>query len=186
MFLQLISPTRRSNYLPQLAEFLKTDNDLNWRFRQELAEQLQLVVTLFRPVDAAKYIGSTAQVLLCDKVAAVRDTTLKLVCELVKYISKEPNQQSSRLLITLADYFAHSKKWKLRQTFCLLCSELLVSKAVSPEQFTNDVMPHLLDLSWDPVANVRLVVARTISKHIVTNRKYLVKFCISFKTLIDE
>jgi serine/threonine-protein phosphatase 4 regulatory subunit 1 len=67
--------------------------------------------------------------------------------------------------------FAHSKKWKRRQTFALLCYKLLSSKALPPEQFASEIMPHLLDLSWDPVANVRLVVAKTIAQHIIPNGK---------------
>lgn len=86
--------------------------------------------------------------------------------QIVKHISPE-RRLTSHVLVKLAEGFAHSKKWKRRQTFALLCSELLIAQAVSHEQLGSDVMPHLLDLSWDPVANVRLVVARTIAKHII-------------------
>lgn len=92
------------------------------------------------------------------------------VTELIRHISADQTL-TSRLLINLAEKFAHSKRWKWRQSFALLCSKLLIAEALSPEQFSSEVMPHLLDLSWDPVANVRLVVARTISQHIVTNGK---------------
>lgn len=88
--------------------------------------------------------------------------------EIVSYTSSEPNLTSS-LLVKLAETFAHSKKWKRRQTFCLLCIELLKEEALEPEQFMSEVMPHLLDLSWDPVANIRLVVARCISNYILKN-----------------
>jgi len=170
-FLRLISPSKRNIYLPRLAEFLQTDNEANWRFRQELAEQLLLAVPLFRPGDATKHISTLAQELLCDKVAAVREVALLLVTELVRHVSSDPTL-TSRLLVKLAEKFAHSKRWKLRQSFALLCSELLTSRALLPEQFACEVMPHLLDLSWDPVPNVRLVVARTISQHIATNEYF--------------
>lgn len=78
-FLRLISPVKRNVYLPRLAEFLQTDNESNWRFRQELAKQLLLAVTLFKPSDTAKHIGVIARDLLCDKVAAVRQVALSLV-----------------------------------------------------------------------------------------------------------
>lgn len=71
--------------------------------------------------------------------------------------------------------FAHSKKWKKRQTFALLCNKLLASNALPPEQFAPEIMPHLLDLSWDPVANVRLVVAKTLTQHIIPNGKVIHK-----------
>lgn len=72
----------------------------------------------------------------------------------------------------LSEHFAHSKKWKRRQTFCLLCEEILKEQSLSPSRFASDLMPHLLDLSWDPVVNVRLVVARCLAVHIITNSKY--------------
>lgn len=78
-FLKLIAPHQRSVYLPKLAYFLLTDNEWNWRFRQELARQLLPSVTLFKPIDVAKHIANIAQELLCDKVAAVRQAALLLV-----------------------------------------------------------------------------------------------------------
>lgn len=66
-------------YLPKLKDFLRSDNELKWRFRYELAEQLFLTVTLFKPVDSVKYIGKIALTLLSDKVAAVRRVSLTLV-----------------------------------------------------------------------------------------------------------
>lgn len=67
----------------------------------------------------------------------------------------------------LAERLAHSKKWQLRQTYASMCAQILSSEAISEEQFATEAMPHLLDLSWDPVANVRLVVARTIARNIL-------------------
>ncbi|KRT85871.1 HEAT domain-containing protein [Oryctes borbonicus] len=167
-FLRLINPSKRTMYLPRFADFLQSDNELNWRYRQELAEQLRLAVSLFRPTDAAKHMTSIAQVLLSDKVDAVRQTALSLLTELLKHISTE-HDLTPRLLIILAERFAHAKRWKRRQTFALLCSDLLANNAIPIDLFASDVMPHLVDLSWDPVPNVRLVVARTLSKQIITN-----------------
>lgn len=77
-FLRLIKPEKRVTYLPRLHEFLTTENEWNWRFRHELAQQLLLLVTLFKPVDSAKHIGLIAESLLYD-VAAVRQVAIKLV-----------------------------------------------------------------------------------------------------------
>ncbi|KAF5276488.1 hypothetical protein FQA39_LY06557 [Lamprigera yunnana] len=170
-FLRLMSPAKRIIYLPRLESFLHTDNEANWRFRQEFAEQLLLAVSLFRHADASKHISSLAQALLCDKVAAVREVALLLVTELVRHISSD-QARTSRLLVKFAEQFAHSKSWKFRQSFALLCSELLMSRALLAEQFASELMPHLLDLSWDPVPNVRLVVARTVAQHILTNEYF--------------
>lgn len=63
----------------RLVEFLHTDNEWNWRFREELAKQLLEAMELFKPSDIAKHIGVIAVDLLCDKVAAVRTIALSLV-----------------------------------------------------------------------------------------------------------
>ncbi|GLV33903.1 Protein phosphatase 2A at 29B [Carabus blaptoides fortunei] len=167
-FLKLIGPDVRDSYLPRLAEFLQNDNEWNWRFREELANQLLIAVPLFLPMDASQYIGKLAQELLCDKVFAVRQVALSLVTELVRHVADD-TVRSSRLLVKLAEEFAHSKRWVRRQAFALLCSRLISSNALPPEQFATDVLPHLLDLSWDPVPNVRLAVSRTISRDIIVH-----------------
>ncbi|KAJ8980249.1 hypothetical protein NQ317_003758, partial [Molorchus minor] len=172
----ILGPEMATNNLTPLFDgFLKDLDEVrigwNWRFRQELAKQLLLAVTLFKAPETAKHIGVIARDLLCDKVAAVRQVSLSLVTEIVRYTSTEPGLTAS-LLVKLAECFAHSKKWKRRQTFALLCSELLKEHALSPEQFASEVLPHLLDLSWDPVANVRLVVAKCLAQHVVTNEYF--------------
>lgn len=78
-FFELIDPLKRNTYLPRLVEFLKTDNEWNWRFRDEFGQQLLKAVRLFKPADTAKYIGVLAIELLCDKVAAVREVAMSLV-----------------------------------------------------------------------------------------------------------
>merc|ERR1712180_444778 len=45
-FLSLLSPEARAEYLPRLEEFLKMDNDRNWRFRFELCSQVAALVPL--------------------------------------------------------------------------------------------------------------------------------------------
>ncbi|CAG9816036.1 unnamed protein product [Phaedon cochleariae] len=168
LFLELVDAAKRGAYLPRLGEFLQTDNESNWRFREELARQLTAALRLFEPGETAKHVWVIAIDLLCDKVAAVRQAAMVLITEIVKHTSSEPGLTPC-LLVKIAENFAHSKKWKRRQTFCLLCAELLKEHALPAEQFASEIMPHLLDLSWDPVANVRLVVARCISQHILKN-----------------
>ncbi|XP_015832998.1 serine/threonine-protein phosphatase 4 regulatory subunit 1 isoform X2 [Tribolium castaneum] len=169
-FLKIIKPAKRLACLPRLQEFLKTETEWNWRFRHELAKQLLSIVTLFKPVDSAKHIGVIGEVLLFD-VSAVRQIAISLITELLRHISSKPDL-SSLYLVRLVEKFAHSKKWKRRQTFALLCYKLLSAKALPAEKFATEIMPHLLDLSWDPVANVRLVVAKTIAQHVIPNEYF--------------
>jgi len=171
IFLQSINLTERTFCLPRLSFFLQNNRELNWRFRHELASQLLLAVSLFPPTEASTHIMYIAQRLLSDKVTAVREVALKLVCALLKHIGDDPTL-TSMMLLKFAERFAHSKKWKWRQTFVYLCIELLVTNTLPEEQFASEVMPHLLDLSWDPVANVRLVVAKMIANYMINNESF--------------
>nr|CAD7256167.1 unnamed protein product [Timema shepardi] len=170
-FLKLVRPSERNSFLPRLTEFLLTDNEWNWRFREELAEQLLMTVGLFSPMDVRKYLTPLAIALLMDKVAAVRHVALYLVTQLVHHVSIDTVLMRG-LLAELAEQFAHSKRWSRRQTFALLCSRL-VSEHVLPEKhFARDILPHLLDLSWDRVPNVRLAVARSLSQDILSQKYF--------------
>lgn len=81
-FLQILKPADRCQYLPRLSDFLATDNEWNWRFREELAKQLLDIVTLFSLNDVAQSIAPLSLQLLVDKVAAVRNVALELVKKL--------------------------------------------------------------------------------------------------------
>ncbi|KAK7793289.1 hypothetical protein R5R35_004991 [Gryllus longicercus] len=161
-FLKLLRPTERSTLLHRLSDFHLTDNECNWRFRSKLAEQLHHSLVLFAPGDTHEHITPLAIALLMDKVAAVRKKALCLVTQLVHHVSTEVNLVRS-LLAELAEQFAHNKHWNRRQTFALLCSQLMSKRVLKDEHFACDVFPHLLELSWDPVPNVRLSVAQTLA-----------------------
>jgi hypothetical protein len=99
------------------------------------------------------------------------------VTELVKHVSADPLLLRG-LIGELAEWFAHSKRWIQRQTFALLCSQLVRKQILPEELFARDILPHLLDLSWDPVPNVRLSVARTLATNIMAQGECTV--CVKF------
>merc|ERR1712142_521250 len=63
-FLKLLQEKERIEYLPKLEEFLKMDNERNWRIRQELTEQLCMVVPLYQADDINEYIAPIALYLI--------------------------------------------------------------------------------------------------------------------------
>jgi len=170
-FLRLLRPSGRLQFLPRLADFLKTEYDHNWRFREELAQQLLQTLVLFSPADTYVHVSPVAIGLLLDHVAAVRQTALLLVTELVHHVSIDISLLRG-LLAELAEQFAHSSRWNRRQTFAHLCSQLVTERVLADDMFARDVLPHLLDLSWDRVPNVRLAVARTLAQDIMGNQYF--------------
>jgi serine/threonine-protein phosphatase 4 regulatory subunit 1 len=70
-------------------------------------------------------------------------------------------------LIHLVRTLGHSEQWMRRQAFASLAGQLVEIGAMSPAQFAQDILPHLINLSEDPVPNVRLVVAQSLTYHIM-------------------
>jgi len=160
-FLKLLRDEDREEYLPKIGEFLKMDNERNWRFRLELCEQVGLLVPLFSPQAVREYLAPIALILVQDKVAAVRSAAASVLSVTVAHLNCSDDPSLARSLVgDLAEKLAHSTSWIRRKTFCSVCGELVL---VMPcEQFSQDLLPHLLDLTWDNVPNVRYQVANIL------------------------
>ncbi|KAK7505661.1 hypothetical protein BaRGS_00002932, partial [Batillaria attramentaria] len=167
-FLKLLRPDVRQRYLSKLSDFMKTDNHRNWRFRQELAEQLILLCDLFTPHDIVKRVAPLGIALCMDKVSEVRLVSFGLVSAILRHIhegNEEPLLQgfSSELI----DKFALSTKWLGRQIYGQLCQSVLDDDALPPPVFAQHLMPALLALGNDPVPNVRLTLAKVLATRVV-------------------
>ena len=63
-FLKLLQEKERIEYLPKLEEFLKMDNERNWRFRLELTDQLGQIVELYSADHIKEYLAPIALTLI--------------------------------------------------------------------------------------------------------------------------
>jgi len=169
-FLKLLNKNDRNEYLPRLEEFLKMDNERNWRFRLELTEQLGVLVPLFKPEDIRDHLAPIALTLVQDKVSSVRQAATGVISTMLANLNRTGDVNLSRAIVgDLAENLAHSSHWARRQTFAVLCGELLTT--VPYQDFSQDLLPHLLDLTWDIVPNVRLKVAHVFG-HILPDEHY--------------
>ncbi|XP_011059766.1 PREDICTED: serine/threonine-protein phosphatase 4 regulatory subunit 1-like isoform X2 [Acromyrmex echinatior] len=166
-FLKILKPVDRCQYLSRLSDFLATDNEWNWRFREELAIQLLEIVSLFSPSDVAQSIAPLSFQLLVDKVAAVRTIALELITRIMCYLSNEDALVMSLIHELRETLVLDAKKWIHRQTYALICSHLIRNNAISEEKFSKEMLPCLISLSCDRVPNVRLAVARTIATDVI-------------------
>ena len=157
-FLSLLSEETRNAYLPRLDEFLKMDNERNWRFRLELTEQLGRLIglSLFSAGDLREYLAPLATQLVQDKVSAVRLAATRVISlMLFKLHSLEHPILATSLAGTLVEVLARSRHWARRQTYAVLCGEMVrqgeQERGYSPSNFSTELLPHLLDLAWDKV-----------------------------------
>lgn len=168
-FVKLLPSVERKTFLNQFEMFLVTDNEWNWRFREELAQQLLRIIPLYTPEETCNHLVPVAIALLRDKVAAVRTSALVLVTGLINHVTSE-GPLLRKLLPQLAQEFANSTRWERRQAFALLCSHLVSGRVLGGDQFAREVLPYLLDLSYDRVPNVRLAVAKTLASDIMAHQ----------------
>ncbi|KAG2461876.1 PP4R1 phosphatase, partial [Polypterus senegalus] len=167
-FLKLLHADKRREYLFQLQEFMVTDNSRNWRFRYELAEQLILIVELYSHNDVYDYLRQIALTLCSDKVAQVRWISYKLVVEILrKFYLSEADELGLNFINELIVRFCHSPKWVGRQAFAFICQAVVEEDFMPMDQFSQNLLPSLLGLSTDPVANVRVLVAKALRQTVL-------------------
>ncbi|XP_067128525.1 serine/threonine-protein phosphatase 4 regulatory subunit 1-like isoform X2 [Centruroides vittatus] len=164
-FIRWIQPLKRRDFLPQLNELLKLDNDKNWRFRLTLAEQLISLTNLYSPIDVKEYLIPITLILVRDKVCAVRRVAIRAIAVMLKRLQQSSNAELQRnLLIELEKKFKCGSKWVLRQTYALLCQDIAQENSLPKDQYIQEIVPHLFTLSWDSVPNVRLAIARCLTE----------------------
>uniref|UniRef100_A0A8C7CPN3 Serine/threonine-protein phosphatase 4 regulatory subunit 1-like n=1 Tax=Oncorhynchus kisutch TaxID=8019 RepID=A0A8C7CPN3_ONCKI len=168
-FLKLLHAENRREYLYQLQEFMVTDNSRNWRFRYQLAEQLILIMELYSHDDVYNYLRQIALTLCSDKVSEVRWISYQLVVEILRKMyacgAHELGLNFSNELIVR---FCHCPKWVGRQAFAFICQvRTYIEDCMPMDQFAQHLLPSLLSLSLDPVANVRVLVAKALRQSVM-------------------
>ncbi|KAJ8400817.1 hypothetical protein AAFF_G00391710 [Aldrovandia affinis] len=167
-FLKLLHTEKRREYLYQLQEFMVTDNSRNWRFRYELAEQLILIIELYSHYDVYDYLRQIALTLCSDKVSEVRWISYKLVVEILqKMYSGGAQDLGLNFINELIVRFCHCPKWVGRQAFAFICQAVVEEDCMPMDQFAQHLLPSLLSLASDPVANVRVLVAKALRQSIL-------------------
>ncbi|XP_061582785.1 serine/threonine-protein phosphatase 4 regulatory subunit 1 [Cololabis saira] len=167
-FLKLLHAEKRREYLYQLQEFMVTDNSRNWRFRYELAEQLILIIELYSHYDVYDYLRQIALTLCSDKVSEVRWISYKLVVEILqKLYACGADDLGLNFINELTVRFCHCPKWVGRQAFAFICQAVVEEDCMPMEQFSQHLLPSLLSLSSDPVANVRVLVAKALRQSVM-------------------
>ncbi|XP_052816224.1 serine/threonine-protein phosphatase 4 regulatory subunit 1-like isoform X2 [Mya arenaria] len=171
-FLRLLRRDVRRQYLIKIQDFMNVDNNRNWRFRQEVAEQLVLISELYSASEISDHLLPMALSLAEDRVAEVRIDAYHLVSVMIKRMRMEGDERLVQYLINqLIGRFAHNHKWARRQIFTQLCLGMVREESLTPEQFAQELLPHLLHMVNDQVPNVRITLAKTMYAY-MANEKF--------------
>jgi len=183
-FLKLLGEEERNSYLPRLEEFLKMDNERNWRFRLELTEQLGILVPIFSADQLTEHLAPIAITLVQDKVAAVRKIATQVLSVMLGSLQSAGELELCRSTVaSLVSCLATSSHWTRRQTYAQLVGQLLTS--LPWQEVSSHLLPHLLNLTEDRVPNVRLQVANVIG-HVLSEEWYADTSCPEHERLISS
>lgn len=160
-FLDQLGPPCRESYLPILKEIHASSTPTNWRFREILASQLPLLGTLFTPPATFSVVVPLVFELLNDSVACVRETTYEAVGVLVKRLGQSEVAWRDELLKKVVE-FGTATSYQERKVFIKVCELLVVD--MEEELFRSVLLPQLVILADDKVANIRLMIGRMFCK----------------------
>ncbi|RMZ95186.1 serine threonine- phosphatase 4 regulatory subunit 1 [Brachionus plicatilis] len=174
-FLNVLSMEYRQAYMPKLNDFLKMDNQRNWRFRNELCLQISQFCELFSAECLAQFVQPVAFILALDRIAEVRVTATRAMVEILRQFEVKKRQDLRRNFIEDAiRILGNSDKWTLRQLYVMICEQILATNAYNDfELFTRDFLPKLLQYRNEKVPNIRVLVARVLTKYIINHELFL-------------
>lgn len=156
-FMSRVPTTRRALMLSFLKDI---PQEPNWRIRRSIAKQLSGLTALYPLQDVIETFIPLYEKLFKDPVYQVRKSLLSVSATFLKLLPfEDPSFQD---FIHILQEQATSKDCSRRQWFAALCSSLCDTLDMQP--FDTFFWPKLLELSKDPVPNVRMKVAEVMKK----------------------
>lgn len=128
-----------------------------WRLRYVISEQIDTLSKLFKPETVFEKIIPMYFAFCRDNCAVVRKSASRLFYKLYQNVSG--NEGSKNILLVNLRSFGIYKRFVLRQSFVLMAESVLLNVK---DWHDDEVTDALLQLSLDPVVNVRLTVARLV------------------------
>ncbi|MEQ2161297.1 hypothetical protein GOODEAATRI_008303 [Goodea atripinnis] len=92
---------------------------------------------------------------------------LKVVEILQKLYACGADDLGQNFINELTVRFCHCPKWVGRQAFAFICQAIVEEDCMPMDQFSQHLLPSLLSLSSDPVANVRVLVAKALRQSVM-------------------
>lgn len=160
-FLQHVSPRHRQELLHQMKEIQKCEDRKNWRYRQTFAMQLAHLSTLYTTKEVFEHIQPIVLNLTMDHVYQVRYASFRALSKLLGRFKSESVMEYYNMTCRIArEKFAESKKCTFRQSYALICLELIRDE--NYDIVETSFLESLLGLATDKTPNVRLWVGQCL------------------------
>uniref|UniRef100_A0A673Y3W6 Protein phosphatase 4, regulatory subunit 1 n=1 Tax=Salmo trutta TaxID=8032 RepID=A0A673Y3W6_SALTR len=164
-------------------------SDMQWKVRRTLAFSIhELALILGDQLTAADLVPIFNGFL--KDLDEVRVGVLKHLYHFLKVSEIIRKVASCQVLLAdflseLVEKFCHSPKWSGRQAFTFICQLAIEDDCVSLEQFSEHLLAPLLQLASDPVANVRVLLAKTIRQSLL-EREYFLHSANSHQEALEQ
>lgn len=167
-FLSVLSPEKRQSYVSVLEDIQMSS--VNWRFRKLIAKQLGQIASLFDDETVRMHIIPIVLQLFEDQVTAVRHATAGEIAGLIVHLQqREPSLLNE--LISDVVKFADHKSCYGRQCFAL-AAEKIAHAIDDPTIFKAHFWAKFIALKEDRVPNIRIVLARSLSRCILDKEQF--------------
>jgi len=144
-----------------MKEIQKCEDRKNWRYRQTFASQLPHLSELYTTKEVYEHIQPIVLNLTVDQVSQVRQASFTALSKLIqKFKNQSETEYYETTCETVRTKFASSNKFTYRQSYVLICLELLQDEQydIIDTSFVNE----LLELVTDRTPNVRLWVGQAL------------------------
>lgn len=169
-FLSSLSPPVRMQYLGAIVE-IRAETD-NWRHRHILAQQLAAIGAIFPREAATEKLVPLALELCTDPVAEVRAAAVEQVGKLLSPLLAGESPRAPQISAFLQTVCGMATMRSCHQR--INCVHICISLV----QFLHEsvvrelLLPQLVQLSRDPVPNVRLALARLLMTGLLPRQEY--------------
>ena len=160
-----ISSSRKNNYL-EFLKFMIRNKDDKWRKRVTYTKIIGKYNGTYNDSTIYKRVFPIAINFCFDDITQVRDSAAKHNSRLILQLLSSKTEFKDKTL-KIVTSFARSINYKYRQLFVLMCKHLFENEEV----FKNDLSELLLDLAYDKIPNVKIVLAKFIVK-LLSKEKY--------------
>lgn len=131
-----------------------------WRLRKIIAFQLGSLSLLYPSQFVLSNIVPIFLDLINDDVSIVRQEVVKSFCQIYKALNSENPNSPNLNFIASVNNLAFQNDYHKRQLYTIICQNS--HTFLDPSLFETHFLPNLILLSKDKVANVRIIVAKTI------------------------
>jgi len=163
-FLQVLSPEKREEHLANLWE-LASEVDTNWRFRLYLAQQLDILASIYNPETISEQIVPLLFQLCDDKMNAVRVEAASKLPKVSMHLMNNGNDSQFDDIVRKWLTISSNRTYARRILFIYSCEASL--DVIPTDKFKELLFREMCTKRNDKISNVRLVLARVLQRSFV-------------------